>query len=139
MTDYLPYTADEYSVDAPGTALSFERWFRNWEAGFEGAPGAPRLWTAALGPTFFEAGGLGTYVLARAGATDIAFGADVAGSTLRPVSAAYSWTDQVTGGTNDGASNLTLGATLSGTWRCMGNYDATSGMLGGATLFVRIA
>lgn len=139
MTDYVPYTPDEYAPDAPGTALHFQRWFENWIAGFEGAPGAPRLETAALGLSFFQAGGLGTYVFARAGATDIAFGETVSGGALRPASAAYSWSDQVTSGTNDGNSSLTLGATLSGTWKCMGNYDATSGMLGGATLFVRIA
>ena len=43
MTDYLGYVASEYAVDAPATSLHFERWFRNWEAGFEGAAGAPRL------------------------------------------------------------------------------------------------
>lgn len=48
MTDYLPFTPDEYAVDAPGTALHFERWFRNWIAGFEGANGAPRLWLPAV-------------------------------------------------------------------------------------------
>lgn len=48
MTDYLPYVGSEYAVDAPATALHFERWFRNWEAGFEGAPGAPKLDLGAL-------------------------------------------------------------------------------------------
>jgi hypothetical protein len=48
LTDYLPYTAPEYAVDAPATALHFERWFRNWEAGFEGALGAPKLDLGAL-------------------------------------------------------------------------------------------
>jgi hypothetical protein len=48
MTDYVPYTPDEYAPDAPGTALHFQRWFENWIAGFEGAAGAPRLVLAAL-------------------------------------------------------------------------------------------
>lgn len=48
MTDYVPYTPDEYAPDAPGTALHFQRWFENWIAGFEGAPGAPRLDLGAL-------------------------------------------------------------------------------------------
>lgn len=48
MTDYVPYTPDEYAPDAPGTALHFQRWFENWIAGFEGAPGAPRLRQASL-------------------------------------------------------------------------------------------
>lgn len=41
MTDYTPYTVAEYGPDAPGTASHFRRWFQNWEAGAEGAPGAP--------------------------------------------------------------------------------------------------
>jgi hypothetical protein len=49
LTDFLPYTSGEYAVDAPATALHFERWFRNWEAGFEGAPGATRLHPLAFG------------------------------------------------------------------------------------------
>jgi hypothetical protein len=51
MTDYVPYTPDEYAPDAPGTALHFQRWFENWIAGFEGANGAPRL-LAGAHPTF---------------------------------------------------------------------------------------
>lgn len=48
MTDYLAYTPAEYAPDAPATALHFQRWFQNWEAGFAGAPGAPRLNLGAL-------------------------------------------------------------------------------------------
>lgn len=48
MTDFVPFTSDEYAPDAPGTSLHFERWFRNWIAGFEGAAGAPRLDLAAI-------------------------------------------------------------------------------------------
>lgn len=48
MTDFLPYTPDEYEPEAPATALHFQRWFENWIAGFEGAAGAPRLMLAAL-------------------------------------------------------------------------------------------
>lgn len=48
MPDFTPYTAAEYAPDAPATALHFQRWFQNWEAGFEGAPNAPRLLPAAL-------------------------------------------------------------------------------------------
>lgn len=49
MTDYVGYTPPEYAPDAPATALHFQRWFENWIAGFEGAPGAPKLQPAALG------------------------------------------------------------------------------------------
>lgn len=48
MTDYIPYTPQEYAVEAPATAAHFGRWFQNWEAGFEGAVGAPRLRIGAL-------------------------------------------------------------------------------------------
>lgn len=51
MTDYIAFTADEYAPDAPATALHFERWFRNWIAGFEGAAGAPRIAGAAMKAT----------------------------------------------------------------------------------------
>lgn len=43
MPEYIPYTTDEYQPEAPATALHFARWFQNWEAGFEGASGAPKL------------------------------------------------------------------------------------------------
>jgi len=49
MTDYVPYTPDEYAPDAPATALHFQRWFENWIAALEGAPGAPRLHPLAFG------------------------------------------------------------------------------------------
>lgn len=51
VPDYIPYTADEYQPDAPAGALHFARWFQNWEAGFGGAAGAPRLADGAH-PTF---------------------------------------------------------------------------------------
>lgn len=47
IPDYIPFTSDEYQPDAPATALHFSRWFQNWEAGFGGAAGAPRLQAAA--------------------------------------------------------------------------------------------
>lgn len=48
MTDYLPYTEEEYAVGAPATSLHFERWFRNPDAIAEGAPGAPKVQGQAL-------------------------------------------------------------------------------------------
>lgn len=48
IPDYVPYTSDEYQPDAPATALHFARWFQNWEAGFGGAAGAPRLLAGAM-------------------------------------------------------------------------------------------
>ncbi|MFO1202994.1 MAG: hypothetical protein U1E58_10210 [Tabrizicola sp.] len=138
MTDYLPYVASEYAVDSPATALHFERWFRNWEAGFEGAPGAPRVLFAALDDAFKTAGGVGTYVFARR-ATDANFGDNVAGSSLTPTSGAMSV--PVSSGT---AATFNQGAALSGTWKCMGTMDAAAtfgggGSMLGATLWLRIA
>jgi len=52
MPEYIPYTTDEYQPEAPATALHFARWFQNWEAGFEGAPGAPKVAGAALGGVY---------------------------------------------------------------------------------------
>lgn len=49
MPDYIPYTTDEMQPEAPATSLHFARWFQNWEAGFGGANGAPRLHYNALG------------------------------------------------------------------------------------------
>jgi hypothetical protein len=91
---------------------------------------------------------VGTYVFATStSASDAAFGATRAGSALNPTSAACRFADS-------GASTqaFTLGAGLSGTWRCMGAYDhlvqisqsmgggqfATYTMYG-ATLWLRIA
>lgn len=48
VPDYIPYTPDEFAIDAPATALHFARWFENWLAGFGGALDAPRLWLPAL-------------------------------------------------------------------------------------------
>ncbi|MCU0826144.1 MAG: hypothetical protein MUE52_01755 [Tabrizicola sp.] len=144
MTDYVPYTAAEYAPDAPATALHFQRWFENWIAGFEGAPGAPRLTYPAMGSWYSTAGDIGTYVFAaRTG--DVAFGATVAGSSLTPTSAARSISGL--GGSN--AATLNSGSALSGTWRCMGTFDQTvtsandgsggNNTILGATLWQRIA
>ncbi len=56
MTDYVPFTSDEYQPDAPATALHFSRWFQNWIAGFEGAAGAPRLARKAMTSLYLGAG-----------------------------------------------------------------------------------
>lgn len=146
MTDYLPYTSGEYAVDAPATALHFERWFRNWEAGFEGAAGAPRINPIGAMSHNGEAGAVGTYVLARriVGTADLAFGQTVAGSNIAPASAATSL--QNNGGTTAGTAAFSTDAALSGTWRCMGYLDhsvvgspGSVNTLIGATLFLRIA
>jgi len=88
-------------------------------------------------------GAIGSYVFARSTGGDIAFGATVAGSILRPTSGAR-------GVTGQGFSTATFneGSALTGTWRCMGTFDQTvsqsdgsGGAMGmtGATLWLRIA
>ena len=104
MTDYVPYTPDEYAPDAPATALHFQRWFENWIAGFQGAPGAPRINPIGAMEHQGAAGAVGTYVLARriVGTADMAFGGTVAGSNIAPASAAASLT--FSGGTTAGTA-----------------------------------
>lgn len=100
---------------------------------FEGAAGAPRLAYEALDTWYATAGGVGTYVFATSTAgADKAFGATIAGSSLKPTSALFS--------TIGGAGTSNLGGALSGTWQAMGTYDDAfvAGELG-ATLWLRIA
>lgn len=85
------------------------------------------------------AGDVGTYAFARrtTGTADVAFGATLAGSSLRPTSAM-----QNIDSNNNGAA---LGAALSGTWQCMGTYDhsippsGAGGSSRGVTLWLRVA
>lgn len=87
-----------------------------------------------------SAGAIGTYTLAqRTTTSDLSFGATVAGSELRPVSALYRMNVAGAGNNQFGA-----GSALSGTWRCMGSLDGFQVIGGisemyGATLFMRIA
>ncbi|MGR3525057.1 MAG: hypothetical protein ACU0CT_03545 [Paracoccaceae bacterium] len=87
-----------------------------------------------------SAGAIGTYTLARRmTASDLAFGATVAGSDLRPISALYRMNVA-----SSGNNEFSTGAALSGTWRCMGALDTVQVIGGisemyGATLFMRIA
>lgn len=90
MTDYIPYTVEEYQPDAPATALHFARWFQNWEAGFEGAAGAPRLAPVALegggylgSYTSVGTGGAGFVGLDRVGRVRILIKVSSAGARIR--------------------------------------------------------
>ncbi|MBN8630251.1 MAG: hypothetical protein J0L76_05295 [Rhodobacterales bacterium] len=90
MTDYVPYTPDEYAPDAPGTALHFQRWFENWIAGFEGAAGAPRLLLAAI-----ERLRPGTSIRVRNDAVASIPGAQVTFGTVFSVNVAQAGTVQI--------------------------------------------
>lgn len=99
------------------------------------APTTANVLTATAGAT---AGAVGTYTFAyrSSGTGDIATGATLAGSSLRPCSA-FKYLD-------GGDANLSaVGNALSGTWLCMGYFDQRSSGGGGfgfgATLWLRIA
>jgi hypothetical protein len=137
MTDYSAIIETETDPGAPSKSTLWKRFWKNPLAMFEGAIGAPRLQFAAMDTWFTTAGGVGTYVFARGGA-DAAFGATVAGSTLAPTTAPYMVPS------SSGSATFTSGSALSGTWRCMGNFDYTTNFTGGAaiygaTLWMRIA
>lgn len=139
MTVYNATLDTQIDPDAPATSLLMYQMRDNPIAMFEGAAGAPRLQFNAMDGWFSTAGAVGSYVFA-VGNSDTAFGATVAGSTLNPTSA---MTDN---STTSGAmtTGFTQGAALTGTWRCMGTFDATvaatgGGNYGGATLWLRIA
>ncbi len=92
--------------------------------------------TATSGAT---AGAVGTYVFACGTTTNRVFGTTEAGSNLNPTSAAK----RVYSDGNATSSELNTGSALSGTWRCMGEYEYKSGggsgdiILDGATLWLR--
>ena len=100
-------------------------------AALASAPTTAQVLDATAGAT---AGGVGTYVWARASTADIAFGSTIAGSSLLPTSGQYGWNSM---SSNVGTFNV--GSALSGTWRAMGTYDALSGPSSGATLWLRIS
>ena len=87
------------------------------------------------------AGDVGTYVFAYSTSGDTSFGSTRAGSSLRPTSAARSGIDGGSGIV--GPFSFNTGTALSGTWRCMGQFDqrdpATGSGAEGATLWVRIS
>lgn len=106
-----------------------------------GDAGAPRVQAIAAMSHLGNDGAVGTYCFARREPpADVAFGSATSGSNLRPTSAAYG----ISVSTGLGSANLNSGSALAGTWRCMGQYDATVGnssevTLLGATLWLRIS
>lgn len=87
------------------------------------------------------AGAVGTYAFALSTSGDTSFGSTRAGSSLRPTSAAKSGIDSGSGIV--GPFDFNEGTALSGTWRCMGQFDLTDPASGsrseGATLWIRIS
>jgi len=101
-----------------------------------------RLGQAVAARVGTTAGAVGTYAFANSPTSaDTAFGDSRAGSDLQTSSAMYKFS------TDGGADieTLTSGSPLTGTWRCMGNYDYQVGpgfggaYANGATLWLRIA
>lgn len=147
MTDYIGIVETETNPGAPSKSSLWKRWSKNWIAGFEGAPGAPRLMDAALdttAPSLAGANWVGARnIVAAVGAIGsfaflsnqsltaalLAPGTVVAGSGLR-----YS-----------AAGQIQNTPTPTGSWRSLGyhltdslaNQPATSGAR--ATLWLRIS
>lgn len=95
--------------------------------------------SVAAGVAAIAAGAVGSYVFARYSVGDVAFGSTVAGSSLTPTSALYS----IVGSGDSNTATFNAGSALAGTWRCMGTFDLTASstghIIGGATLWLRIA
>ena len=136
MTTYTAIPNGDIDQDSPVTQPLLTALRDNVLAIQEGDPTAPKLQFAAMDTWFTTAGAVGTYVFAKrgTGTADVAFGSTLAGSNLVPTSAFTSY--------SSGTPATLNPAALSGTWRCMGEYDhtiATGGVAGGSTLWMRIS
>lgn len=124
------------AVTVSGTSITFNDATVQTTAG-----GAVNTTTVLAATAGASAGAVGTYCFARSAAgSNIAFGSTIAGSSLRPQSAAYGFA------INQAANNgfFTDGAAQTGTWRAMGTYtySFTAGCGNdwrGATLWLRIS
>lgn len=143
MATYRSIAATETDPFAPLTSALMKALDENATAITEGASGAPRILYDALGGWYQAAGTIGSLCFATRGiaSADVAFGGTVAGSTLYPASAPYRII--MDGGIS--TIEFDTGSALSGTWRCLGQYEGSSGGTGGssvmtgATLWIRIA
>lgn len=124
------------AVTVSGTSITFND--ATVQSTAATAPTTTQVLNATAGAS---AGAVGTYCFARSAAgNNIAFGSTIAGSSLRPQSAAYGFA------INQASSNgfFTDGAAQTGTWRAMGTYT-NSFIVGcgndwrGATLWLRIS
>lgn len=141
MADWFNISDSAVDPDAPITSELGYAFRDNPIAIAEGAAGAPSMLPGIA--VHSAAGAVGTYMWASrsSGDVDVSFGSTLAGSSLRPTSAAGS----VTVGSGSGTASFDWGAAQSGTWRAMGLYDhisidSSSGTeVWGATLWIRIA
>jgi len=140
LTTYTTIANTEIDQDSPVTQPLMTALRDNPLAIAEGDASAPDIGGAVAALAY---GGIGTYVWAtRTGTTtDVTGGSTVAGSTLIPTGATKTVTHS--GAASAGDTTLATGTALSGTWRCMGDYDhsATNGSIGGtgSTLWLRIS
>jgi len=145
MTTYTAIPNTSIDIDSPVTQPLLTALRDNPIAITEGSSGAPRISTAAFGSTYYTQGGIGTYCFASGPTT--AFGSTTAGSNLNPISAMYTASDM---GEQFGTGlGPTTGSALSGTWRAMGQAQASwtidangpnpATTASGATLWLRIS
>lgn len=128
MTDFIAITEAETNPGAPSKSSLWKRWAKNWIAGFEGAPGAPRLKFEAVDTWLTTPGAVGSLAFLGqvTGGAAIVAGSDYAGSNL-----GYA-------GTNDNGI-MQVGPALTGTtWRALGAFSSGGGYRRG-TLFIRVA
>lgn len=139
MATYSTISEAESDPGAPGTSQLVKRLRDNPIAVWEGDATAPRIDPINAMAHQGVFGAIGTYVFATRTTGDVAEGVTAAGSGLRPTAASYSFSQ------NGGAFSAThtIGAALSGTWRCMGRLDESITDNGntnlGATLWLRVA
>lgn len=141
MTDYRAILETETDPNAPIIAALMKALARNPVAITEGASLAPRIQEPAVDNWMTTADGIKTYVFAYSTSGDTSFGSTRAGSSLRPTSASRRFVP----GSSTPTWVFNSGSALSGTWRCMGEFDdialgTTGGQeVNGATLWVRIS
>lgn len=139
MTTYRAIAASEVDADSPVTATLMQALVNNLLAVQEGDATAPDLTWAAVAPGLADMVGddVGSFTFAfysAGGATAIAYGDTVAGSTLTPASVMDD-----SGGVGFKISNSGT-PTLSGTWTCWGSIGSTAGASENVvTLFQRTA
>lgn len=141
MTAWTTISNALVAVGAKPFATTMQALRDNVIAAFEGDATAVaagiRLQFPAMGAWYSTAGDVGSLAFATrtSGTADVAFGGTLAGSNLSPCSASFA---------NQGSAggSPTTGASLAGTWRCLGYYDHQSTSLSsnvGATLWIRIS
>lgn len=117
MTDYTNISNVSVEPLAPVTSELMTSLRDNPIAISEGSVGAPNMYVGLA--KRLQAGALGSWVFASCTLENVNYGVLVAGSSLRPTSGAYAFSQTIDG---VGEVSFAQGGTLSGTWMCLGQY-----------------